>query len=385
VKHEVAIYSTSASTAGAYDRSRGRSGGAERQMMMLGRALAERGRSVAHIVYPPRDPVELSYPLDLVPRGPYAGNRPVVGPLLEVLTIVRALWAARARVNIVRTASPVVGIVALFCKLTRRRFIFSSSNVSDFTLETMSGWIGRPLYRLGVRLADAVVVQSDEQAVLANEAFGSLHRVQMIPSFAEPAPPPTKDRPAENAFLWFGRLVSYKQPMQYVSLAQSAPEARFLMIAVADASPDELVELRTVAEEVPNLELLDPLPREDLGVLIESVVAVVNTSVLEGMPNAFLEAWARGIPVLTLEFDPDGIVEREALGISAQGSWDSFVEGARELWETRSDHDELSRRVRAYVERRHSMEAVGASWNALIDEVEAGSRRRRRSAHASVD
>jgi len=343
-------------------------------MTLLARALVERGLRVAHIIYPPRDPIELSYPLELVPRGAYAGDRPIIGRPLEILRIWRALRAAHARVTIVRTASPVVGITALYCKLNGRRLIFSSSNVSDFTMERMSGRVGRALYRLGVRLADAVIVQSDEQAALAKRAFGSLRRVQRIPSFAEPAQA-TDRRPERDAFLWFGRLVSYKQPLRYVALARVVPEARFIMIPViTSAGPSEIAELRTAADSVPNLELRDPLPHAELAALIESAVAIVNTSAREGMPNAFLEAWAHGIPVLTLQFDPDDVVERERLGISAQGSWDRFVEGAHELWEGRGDRDDLARRLEAYVGETHSMEAVGARWSELIREVE-GQRR----------
>jgi glycosyltransferase involved in cell wall biosynthesis len=370
LRNDIAIYTTSAFTAGTYDRARGRDdGGAERQMTLLARALAERGLQVAHIVYPPGDPIELSYPLELVPRGAYAGRRPIIGRFLEILTIWRALRAADACVVIVRTASPVVGITALYCKLGGRRLIFSSSNVSDFTMERMWGRAGRGLYRLGVRRANAVVVQSDEQAALAKEAFGSLRRVQRIPSFAEPAS--AADRPPErDAFLWFGRLVSYKQPMRYVELARTLPDARFIMIPViTEAGPREVAELRTAAEGVPNLELVDPLPHAELAALIESAVAIVNTSVLEGMPNAFLEAWTHGIPVLTLQFDPDDLVEREGLGISAQGSWDRFVEGARELWEGRNGREELALRVQAYVSKTHSMDMVGAQWSELIREV----------------
>ena len=386
VKHEVAIYTTSAATAGLYDRSRGRAGGAERQMTLLGRALAERGQRVAHIIYPPHDPIELSYPIDLVHRGAYAGNRAVVGPFLESLEIWRALRTADAGVTIVRTASPVVGVAALYCRLRRRRLIFSSSNVSDFTLERMFGRIDRALYRLGVRLADAVVVQSEEQASLLRKALPSIRCVRRIPSFAEAAPPPSADRPSRDAFLWFGRFVSYKQPLRYLTLARGVPEARFIMIPVPDeASSRELAELQSEADGIANLELLDPVPHERLSALIASAVAVVNTSVLEGMPNAFLEAWACGVPVLTLQFDPDRVVEREKLGISAQGSWDRFVKGAQELWEGRLDRDELSRRVRAYVQEAHSMDAVGARWSALIREVEAECRHGRRGARGSVD
>ena len=88
--HDVAIYTTSSATAGLYDRSHGRAGGAERQMTLLARALAEQGRRVAHVIHPPRDPVELSYALTLVHREPHAGGRRFVGGILEG----RAVWRA---------------------------------------------------------------------------------------------------------------------------------------------------------------------------------------------------------------------------------------------------------------------------------------------------
>lgn len=372
MRHEVAIYTTSSGTAGFYDRAHGRAGGAERQMTLLARALAERGHRVAHVTYPPRDPVTLTYPLTLVYRDRYRGDRPRVGSLLEARAIWRALRSANADIVVLRTASPLVGVGAAFCKFNRRAFIFSSSNISDFTLEKMSSPRNRFLYRLGVRLADVVVVQSQDQVALAQKAFPSIRRVVQIPSFAELAPSPTADEPARrDAFLWFGRCVGQKQPLRYVELAHALPEASFLMIPVpGEANSRELDDVRTAAETIPNLELLRPMPHDRLLQLISSAVAVVNTSVLEGMPNTFLEAWACGVPVLTLQFDPDGIVDRNSLGISAQGSWPRFVEGARELWEGRGDRENLAHRVRAYVQDAHSMEAVGARWSDLIAEVE---------------
>ena len=371
MRHDVAIYTTSAFTAGFYDQARGRAGGAERQMTLLARALSERGHRVAHIIYPPNDPIAVPYPLTLVHREPYAAGRPVVGRFAEALRIWRALEAADARVTVVRTGSPVLAIAAAYCKVRRRALVFSSANVSDFTMERMPGAVNRALYRLGVRLADAVVVQSDDQFALARKEFPSLARVVHIPSLAEPAPPsPGDDGTEPAAFLWFGRFVPYKRPMRYVDLARALPEARFVMIPVPDeASSRELEELRSAAERLPNLDVRDPVPQERLLNLVTSAVAVVNTSVLEGMPNAFLEAWARGVPVLTLEFDPDRVVERHGLGVAARDSWDRFVEGARELWDGRHHRAPLAQRVRAYVDDVHSMDAVGARWSELLTAV----------------
>jgi glycosyltransferase involved in cell wall biosynthesis len=365
--HEVAIYATSSATAGLYDRSRGRAGGAERQMTLLARALAERGRRVAHVIYPPRDPVELSYSVTLVDRDPYAGG------LLEARALWRALSRADPAVVVLRTASPLVGVGAVFCKRYRRKLIFSSSNISDFTLEKMSSRTNRMLYGLGLRLADAVVVQSDDQRALALRSFPSLRRVLPIPSFAEATPTAGQGPGPADAFLWFGRAVPQKQPMLYLELARSLPSARFRMIPVPDGADRRLLdEIRTTAQGLPNLELLDPLAHALLPGLIARSVAVVNTSTLEGMPNTFLEAWACGVPVLTLQFDPDAVVARRGLGVAAAGSWERFVAGARELWGSRSDRDEFARRARTHLEEVHSPEAVSASWSALIDELQGG-------------
>jgi glycosyltransferase involved in cell wall biosynthesis len=370
MRHDIALYTSSAFTAGFYDRTRGRAGGAERQMTLLARALAARGRRVAHIVYPPADPVVLPEGLTLVPRASYAGGRARGGGVLEAVRIWRALGAADARVVIVRTASPVVGVAAAWAKLHRRRMIFSSANNFDFALDRISSRAHRALYRLGVRLADAVVVQSEDQLALAARAFPSLRRLVQIPSFAELTPPAAAaDRDRPDSFLWFARLVDYKQPLLYVELARAVPDARFRMIPVPEKPSPALAALHAAARAAPNLDVLEPVRHEHLSELIRRAAAVVNTSTFEGMPNAFLEAWAHGVPVLTLQFDPDGVVERNGLGVSAGGSWERFVDGARELWKARDRRDELSRRVRSYVETIHSSDAIGARWGALIGEL----------------
>jgi glycosyltransferase involved in cell wall biosynthesis len=179
-----------------------------------------------------------------------------------------------------------------------------------------------------------------------------------------------RDGHRPDSFIWFARLVADKQPMRYVELARAVPEAHFVMIPQAElASVGEVETLRETARAIPNLELRDPLPHDQLLQLVAHSVGVVNTSTSEGMPNSFLEAWAQGVPVLTLQFDPDDVVARHGLGVAANGSWDRFVHGARELWEGRASRQKLAGRVRGYVEQTHSIEAVTARWSDLIREV----------------
>ena len=49
--------------------------------------------------------------------------------------------------------------------------------------------------------------------------------------------------------------------------------------------------------------------------LYDRAKVLVNTSDVEGFPNSYLQAWIRGVPVVTL-IDPDGVIEREGLGVA---------------------------------------------------------------------
>lgn len=368
----MAIYSASSGWAGFYDRSVGWDGGAERQMTLLARTLAERGVQVAHITFPVRDPVELTYPITLVSRAPRRGTGIRRG-LRELLAISRAFVEADGDVLVIRSGSAVLAIASLYCLVRRRKLIFSSSNISDFTLETMSAR-SKPFYAFGLRRTCAVVVQSDDQRALAEERFPWLRKMVHIPSFAEGAGESSAetDGTAET-FLWFGRCVPYKHPLRYVELARAVPEARFRMIVTRMSEAGDLGErLADAIADVPNLELIDPVTHPRLLELIKRSVAVVNTSTLEGMPNAFLEAWSCGVSVLTFEFDPDDVVTRHELGVSASGSWDAFVDGAARLWRSRTDRVEISRRVRSYVHDTHSIESVGNRWIELITDLRNG-------------
>jgi glycosyltransferase involved in cell wall biosynthesis len=343
-------------------------GGAETQTLMLARALARSGRRVCVIAYGSRDSLPRSVDgiTVLTQRRPGPRAKPIRIPLWALFAI-RTLGPLRARVFVQRAAGATTGVVALFARTKRSRFVYSSAGVIDFEFERLERrryWVW--LFHLGVRLASTIVVQTNEQVRMCRTRFQ--REPVLIKSIAEHATPARTEMGADCAsepvaFLWVGRAAPYKHPEACVELAASLPEARFQMVLVAENPGNELArEIQKRSGQVPNLELLEPLPRAELMRLVDSAVAMVNTADYEGMPNIFLESWARGVPALCLSHDPDGVIERDQIGLFAAGSPNRLVEAARTLWRSRGDRAELAARCRAYVEREHSPEVITERW-----------------------
>ena len=71
------------------------------------------------------------------------------------------------------------------------------------------------------------------------------------------------------------------------------------------------------------------------------------------LPNIFIEAWSFGIPVLSLYFDPGGIIKREDLGVVANGDLAKLLDAMNSIENT----EEFAERAKTYVERNHVLNA----------------------------
>jgi glycosyltransferase involved in cell wall biosynthesis len=364
--HDVAVYAPWGAL--FYGPNRNYMGGAEIQSTVLAHALKAKGLRVAHIVHPVEEPrrVDASTP-SLVERAEWQGYRRL-GELSETAAIWRGFQRADADAYIVRGGGGHLIAAGAFCRALRRPLVFSSSSELDFDFS-------RPdrtrrdlrLYKASIRLAHQLVVQTRQQRELAKRAFPNLDPV-VIPSFAEPAP---SANGAGKYFLWADRLVEYKLPERYVELAEALPDARFRMVtSVTGETPPGLAErIETAAERLPNLELLPTRPRSQLLEEMQEAVAVVKTSRIEGMPNAFLEAWARGVPVLSLNVDPDAKIADNRIGVAARGSMERFIAGAETLWTDPELRKAIGERARQFIREVHSPEAVADRWVALLEEL----------------
>ena len=112
----------------------------------------------------------------------------------------------------------------------------------------------------------------------------------------------------------------------------------------------------------------------DSGAWFDRARIFLNTSSIEGFPNTFLQAWIRGVPVVSF-FDPDGLIRRLQLGRVAT-SIDDMREAIRSLLETDTHRETIGRRARDFAAREFTS-AAAARYLELLETKSAARARRR--------
>lgn len=292
-------------------------GGESVQQTLLGRALARRGHEVSMVC------ADLGQPDGARRDGVrvYKAYRPEAG--LPVLRFVHprwtGLWSAlrRADADLYYTscAGMQVGLLALFCRRHGRRFVFRAASDADCDSSRLLVRFARDrwLYEYGLRRADAVLVQSAIQAQALMRSYGLAGRVAGM-LVEQPAPAAERDIDV----LWVSNIRRVKRPDRILELAASMPEARIHM--VGGPLPGEAAlfhDARREAAARANVTFHGRLPYWDANNLYGRARVLVNTSDVEGFPNSYLQAWVRGVPVVTL-IDPDSVIELQGLGVAAK-------------------------------------------------------------------
>lgn len=353
-------------------------GGAERQQVLLARALARRGVSVSFVT------LDQGQPDGIVHEGirVFSAYRNETGmPMLRFFHprgtgIARATRRAKADVYHQMAAGSETGMVAFSCRWRHRprpAFVYAIASDSDCdpVLPLCSSIADRVLYRYGLRDADRIISQTERQHSLLRAGFGRESDVIPMLCAYEGLDAGAITR-VQNKFrvVWIGRIDPNKRLEWLLEIAARLPDVLFEVVGAAN---EEASYTRTVMERArscSNVIVHGRLPEEEMPKVYSRASCLCCTSILEGFPNTFLEAWSHGIPVVTT-FDPDGIIAREALG-SVVDSVEAGIDSLRRLSRSENEWDAVSTRCRSYFEKNFALDAILDRYEKLFREASAG-------------
>ena len=343
-------------------------GGAEVQQAILMRLLAANGYpvSLVSLDYGQEDGAVLDGVTVHKAFAPAAGV-PVLRFLHPRLSSMwRALRAADADVYYYRSAAMWLGVVTSYCRRRGRRSIYAAASDKDF-LPDQGGQIrfarDRWLFRRGMAAADRIVVQNEAQRLSCRAVSG--RDALVIPSCYEPpCGPPAGPQGRRERVIWVGTVHPGKRPEMLLELARRLPHRRFLMIGGPAGGADNpyFAGVRRAAQALPNVEFTGFLPLAEVERRFDEARVLVLTSEYEGMPNVFLQAWARGVPTVST-------VEAGAPANRVVAGPDALERDVEALLATPALWERASARCRRYFERTHSSAEALARYAGLLEDL----------------
>ena len=342
-------------------------GGETVQQTLLGRALARRGHDVSMVVgdYGQADGTRWQSIRVFKAFRRNAG--------LPVLRFIHPRWTGmwsalkRADADLYYTscAGMQVGLIALFCWRYRRRFVFRTASDTDCDRSRLLVQYARDrwLYEQGLRRADAILVQSFSQAKTLAQSYGLQSRVA---GMLVDSPLPTAVRDIE--VLWVSNIQHVKRPDRLLELAERLPHVQIHMVGGSMPGQESIYRhIKHAVAARTNVVFHDRLSYWDTNALYGRARVLVNTSDVEGFPNSYLQAWIRGVPVVTL-IDPDGVIERERLGMAAKSS-DEMPAAVNSLLTDPAAWKAASERCLSFMAREYGEDRILAPYLETFEEI----------------
>lgn len=244
---------------------------------------------------------------------------------------------------------------ALFCKILKKKFVFMTASEADVigTIKKDLPLFNKTFHDYGIKKSDLILVQNNEQQKLLKKNFN-------LESYTQKSVCPVKHLKSKegNYILWVGRAVAVKEPEKLFELAQQNPDKNFIMICKSVPHEVEYFEkTKNNALKIENIQFIEHVPFNEIDQFFQNVKIFVNTSAYEGFPNTFIEAWKNGIPVISLNVNPDDIITAYSLGFCSK-TISQMNKDIDLLYSDEKLYKKLSNSAYLYVKKNHNLEVI---------------------------
>ncbi len=343
------------------------SGGAELQMSLIAKELAKTDKYEVCFFIADYGQQKIDYidGVKLIRTFSLPRYEGILSKLIKAVKYFFFLAKYRPDVVISTTANSIVGLTAFYKYLLRYKFIYRTAGKIDVELKWIkdNGLLGK-IFQYGLKKADAVIVQNNEQQPILQKYIGKNSTVikNIVSSNCDTS------NQNKSFVLWVGRFAAVKQADVFVKLATSLPKHKFVMICNHDLS-DNWKKLEIKISQTNNLEFKDRVDFSEINKYFNKASILVNTSSSEGFPNTFLQAAAAKTPIISLNVNPDNFLNDYNCGISCNNDFDMMVKSVNELINNDEKAKLMGTNAYNYLLKNHNAKVIIPKLTELIDLV----------------
>ncbi len=325
-------------------------GGAERQMVMIGRELNKSNFDFHYITKKDqkgtRKNLELFNGIKIINLINNSKNKfkNFIFSFFyshDLFFFLRYFFKLNYDIYHFRTAAKFMGIWAFIVKILKKKnFIFTVSHLIYCRPDLFKS----KLYEFGLKRADVVIVLAN---YMKEELYRNYGVNPIVINSGHPIPNTPFKKIQPPMILWIGRLQSWKRPNLFLRIAKELQDlnSNFYIIGPGNYYKNEIKDFSLTNNNFTYISGVTPV--ED-NLYYEHASLIINTSLFEGFPNSFIQAWLHETPVISLNVDPDSIISKHGLGYHAKGNIDNMILRIKDLIKNPSKLKEIGKRSREY-------------------------------------
>ncbi len=341
----------------------GYAGGAEVEQAYLAKELINQGYDVSFITYCcGSKKTEVIDGIKIIKT--YERERAKkIALLTKSAILLSALRKANPSIYFYEAGS--FGILPVFCRLSKKKFVYriaTDATVLGKSLNSRNSFYANLATVCDIKLANTIIAQNIFQKFMLHERFGLrtcvIKNGLLLPNVnLEKTKPPI--------VLWVGSLSAVKKPEIFLKLARALPNVSFELIGGEGDDTSIYGNVKSQAEKIPNLTFHGFVPFNKVNDFSKNASILVNTSTIEGFPNTFIQAWANNCPIVSLNVDPDGIIQKQKLGFLS-GTFEQMVSDVKRLMDDENLRKTIGRMSREYVEKNHDIRQIIEQYLAIF-------------------
>ncbi len=339
-------------------------GGAEYQISLLARELLKAGHELHYIFiaygHNPKPTININlHPLKARLLSRKFGHN----FFLYRTDINEMLNSIRPDLIYQRVASAFTGIAARYARKNECKLVWHIAHESNTqpawfkTLRTAPfDYINKKYVEYGIRHTDYIIGQAKYQDTLLKENYG--RKCDLIVGNFHPSPSEQIVNKPPVKVIWVANFKPIKQPELFIKLSRefiNDDNVEFVMIG-REANKGYQYELSRKMKCAPNLKYFGELSNAEVNRILSESHIFVNTSISEGFPNTFIQAWLREVPVVSLNVDPDDVLKVNNIGFHSE-SYEKLVSDTKRLIDDTDLRKEMGSKAQIYARKMHTIES----------------------------
>ncbi|MDD3662590.1 MAG: glycosyltransferase family 4 protein [Candidatus Pacebacteria bacterium] len=216
-----------------------------------------------------------------------------------------------------------------------------------------------------IKRADLVIAQTQKQQRSLKQNF-NLDSVILGSGYEIPPIAPKKN--TKPQILWLANLTPMKQPHLFAELAVALKDENVEFI-MAGKAPDKniLHQVLKITANISNFRYLGGINLQEGNEIFKNATLFISTSWenYEGLPNTFIQAFMHAVPIISLNSDPDQMIQNEKMG-AVCNSFIDLIKTTKMWIRNKELQDNASKNAYLYANNNFKVEQL---VDRLLDEI----------------